>query len=83
MSSVNAEVTDAFCGLYRRFSREAAGRAFAFNLPDEAARLPREDDRYFYYADKARFLAYRKALCPGALLIDGYLDNDFAVIMKK
>jgi preprotein translocase subunit SecA len=62
---------------------EKAGRAFAFNLLDAAARPPGENDRYLYYADKARFLAYCKTLCPAAELVDGYLNNDFTIVMRK
>jgi hypothetical protein len=49
----------------------------------ENARPPGGDGRYLYYADKAHFLAYCKRLCPGSFLIDGYLDNDFTIVMKK
>jgi hypothetical protein len=24
-----------------------------------------------------------KTLCPGACLVDGYLDNDFTIVMEK
>jgi hypothetical protein len=30
-----------------------------------------------------RLLAYCKNLCPGAFLIDGYLDNDFTIVMQR
>jgi SAM-dependent methyltransferase len=62
---------------------EKARRAFAFNLLDARARPVSGADRYLYYADKARFLDYCKTLCPGARLVDGYLDNDFTIVMEK
>jgi preprotein translocase subunit SecA len=62
---------------------EQARRVFAFNLLDAAARPSGGDGRYLYYADKVHFLAYCKSLCPGAFLIDGYLDNDFTIVMQR
>jgi hypothetical protein len=69
-------------GLIKKAWTEAR-RVFAFNLLDAAARPSGGGDRYLYYAEKAHFLAYCKNLCPGAFLTDGYLDNDFTIVMKK
>ncbi|MDR1586212.1 MAG: methyltransferase domain-containing protein [Treponema sp.] len=62
---------------------EKARRVFAFNLLDGKARPLTGDGRCLYYADKARFLACCKTLCSAARLVDGYLDNDFTIVMKK
>jgi hypothetical protein len=62
---------------------EKARRVFAFNLLDDTSKPPGGADRYLYYADKAHFLDYCKTLCPASRLVDGYLDNDFTIIMEK
>jgi hypothetical protein len=62
---------------------EKARRVFAFNLLDDTSKPPGGADRSLYYADKAHFPDYCKTLCPASRLVDGYLDNDFTIIMEK
>jgi SAM-dependent methyltransferase len=60
-----------------------AGYAFAFNLLDKDAKANSTGERHLYYADKGYFLRFCKTLCKNALLVDGYLDNDFTIVMRK
>jgi hypothetical protein len=56
--------------------------ACAFNLLDQDAMHLYEQDARFYYADKRHFLQFCLAFCPQAFLVDGYLINDFSLILK-
>jgi trans-aconitate methyltransferase len=56
--------------------------ACAFNLLDQDAKHLYEQDGRFYYADKRQILQFCRAFCPQALLVDGYLVNDFSLILK-
>ncbi|GBR74493.1 SAM-dependent methyltransferases [Candidatus Termititenax aidoneus] len=56
--------------------------ACAFNLLDKDAMHLYEQDERFYYADKRQVLQFCRAFCPQALLVDGYLVNDFSLILK-
>ncbi|MDR2428428.1 MAG: class I SAM-dependent methyltransferase [Candidatus Margulisbacteria bacterium] len=56
--------------------------ACAFNLLDQDAMYLYEQDPRFYYADKRYFLQLCRSFCPQALLVDGYLINDFSLILK-
>jgi trans-aconitate methyltransferase len=60
----------------------SARLACAFNLLDKDVEYMYEQDPRFYYADKQEFLKYCRTLCPAARLIDGYLVNDFTLVLK-
>ncbi|GHV32587.1 hypothetical protein AGMMS4952_23210 [Spirochaetia bacterium] len=40
-------------------------------------------ERLLYYADKGYFLPFCKTLCENAVLVEGYLENDFTIVMRK
>jgi predicted TPR repeat methyltransferase len=62
---------------------EQAGYAAAFNLLDKNAVAASARERLLYYADKGHFFRFCQTLCENALLVDGYLANDFTIVMRR
>ncbi|MDR2430663.1 MAG: class I SAM-dependent methyltransferase [Candidatus Margulisbacteria bacterium] len=57
--------------------------ACAFNLLNKDSEWLYAQDPRFYYADKQEFYQYCRGLCPDTRLIDGYLVNDFTLVMPR
>jgi len=61
----------------------AAKLICVFNLLDKDTEWMYDQDPRFYYTNKKEIYKYCLELCPQARLIDGYLPNDFTVLLPR